>query len=231
MGCTEPIAPALAAAKAAEVLGDTPDTITAACSGNMIKNVRCVSIPNSGGRIGMDAACLLGAVAGDASAEMDVLARVNDEGLAKTAERLEKRACTVTFLDSEIPLHFILKLEKDGHSAEVEVRHSHTNIVFMKKDGEVVFENNTEASSSGHATDRSKLHIEDIKDFADQVDITDIKDLCEQQIRCNMDIAYEGISGNYGLGLGRVIRESYADCVVTRMKEYTAAASEARMDG
>lgn len=231
MGCTEPIALALAAAKAAEVLGDTPDTITAACSGNMIKNVRCVSIPNSGGMIGIEAACLMGAVAGDASAEMEVLARVNDEGRAKTAELLEKRACTVTFLDSEIPLHFILKLEKDGHSAEVEVRHSHTNIVFMKKDGEVVFENNTEASSSGHATDRSKLHIEDIKDFADQVDIADIKDLCEQQIRCNMDIAYEGISGNYGLGLGRVIRESYADCVVTRMKAYTAAASEARMDG
>lgn len=231
MGCTEPIALALAAAKAAKVLGDTPEKITAACSGNMIKNVRCVSIPNSGGMIGIEAACLLGAAAGDPEAEMEVLAGVTEEGREKTRELLEKQACLVTFLDSDIPLHFVLTLEKDGHTAEVEVRHSHTNIVFMKKDGEVVYENAAEAAETGHVTDRSMLRIEDIKDFADEIEISEIKDLCEQQIRCNMDIAYEGISGNYGLGLGRVIRESYADCVITRMKAYTAAASEARMDG
>ena len=231
MGCTEPIALAFAAAKGREALGAEPEKIIAKCSGNMIKNVRCVTIPNSGGLTGIETACILGAVAGDASVGMEVLEHVNDAGRKRTKELLEAGCCSVEYLDSEIPLHFIILMEGNGHTTEVEVRHTHTNIVSILKDGEVIFKKPEELAKTGYTTDRSKLTLEAIKQFADEVDMELIRPIFERQIRYNMDIAYEGISGNYGLGLGHVIRESYADGVVTRMKAYAAAASEARMGG
>ncbi len=231
MGCTEPIALAYAAARGREVLGCEPEGITARCSGNMIKNVRCVTIPNSGGLTGIEAACVLGAAAGDASAGMEVLEKVDEAGRNRAVELLRAGCCTVEFLDSEIPLHFVIRLFARGVTVEVEVRHTHTNIVSIKKDGRLVFEKARELADKGYSTDRSGLSLENIKAFADEVELTRIRDIFERQIRFNMDIAYEGISGDYGLGIGRVIREAYADGVVTRMKAYAAAASEARMGG
>lgn len=231
MGCTEPIALAYAAARGRETLGCEPERIIARCSGNMIKNVRCVTIPNSGGMTGIETACVLGAVAGDAGCGMEVLEKVSDAGRSRTKELLDCNCCTVEYLDSEIPLHFILVLSAGEHTAEVEVRYSHTNIVSVKKDNEVLFEKSGENANKGYTTDRSKLSLESIKQFADEINLELIRGIYERQIRYNMDIAYEGISGDYGLGIGRIIRESYADGVVTRMKAYAAAASEARMDG
>ena len=222
MGCTEPIALAYAAARGREVLGCEPEKITARCSGNMIKNVRCVTIPNSGGLTGIETACILGAVAGEASAGRD---------RARTRELLEKGCCSVEFLDSEIPLHFIVCMSAAGHTVEVEVRHTHTNVVSVVRDGEAVFEKAKELAEKGCSTDRSRLTLEAIKAFADEVELASVRDVYERQIRYNMDIAYEGISGDYGIGIGRVIRGSYVDGVVTRMKAFAAAASEARMGG
>ena len=125
----------------------------------------------------------------------------------------------------------ILLLSAESHTVEVEVRHTHTNIVRILRDGKAVFEKTGASARTGLDTDRSRLTLDAIKMFADEVEIDKISELFERQIRCNMDIAYEGMSGNYGLGIGRVIRESYADSVVTRMKAYAAAASEARMGG
>ena len=230
-GCTEPIALAYAAAKGREALGCEPEKIIARCSGNMIKNVRCVTIPGSGGLTGITTACILGSVAGDPSAGMEVLEKVDDAGRARARELLEKECCTVEFLDSEIPLHFIIVLSGQGHVAEVEGRHIHTNIVTIKKDGRILCEKPQELAEKGYSTDRSGLSLETIKTFADEVELSLVRDIYERQIRFNMDIAYEGISGNYGLGIGRVIRESYADGIVTRMKAYASAASEARMGG
>ncbi|MBE6881372.1 MAG: serine dehydratase subunit alpha family protein, partial [Ruminococcaceae bacterium] len=136
MGCTEPIALAYACAKAREVLGEEPDKITAKCSGNIIKNVRCVSIPNSGGMTGIEAACVLGALCGDAAREMEVLEAVTPQGLEKAVEFIQNGGCVVEYLESPIPLHFIITLEKGIKSAEVEVRHSHTNIVRITGNGE-----------------------------------------------------------------------------------------------
>ncbi len=231
MGCTEPIALAYASARGREVLGCEPEGIVARCSGNMIKNVRCVTIPNSGGLTGIEAACILGALAGDAAAGMEVLERTGDQERARAGELLKKGCCRVEFLDSEIPLHFMIVLHASGHTVEVEVRHTHTNIVSITRDGQTVYELTGEAAGRGCFTDRSGLTLETIKAFADEVELTLIRDVFERQIRYNMDIAYEGISGDYGIGIGRVIRESYADGVVTRMKAFAAAASEARMGG
>ncbi len=231
MGCTEPIALAYAAAKGREVLGCEPDKIIAKCSGNMIKNVRCVTIPNSGGLTGIETACILRGLAGEAAAGMEVLEKVRDGERARTKELLEQGCCRVEFLDSDIPLHFVIELSGLGHTVEVEVRHTHMNIVSIIRDGKVVFEKTKELAEKGYSSDRSKLSLENIKAFADEVELAQIQELYERQIRYNMDIAYEGISGDYGIGIGRVIRESYADGVVTRMKAFAAAASEARMGG
>ena len=231
MGCTEPIALAYAAARGREALGCEPERLIAKCSGNMIKNVRCVTIPNSGGMTGIAAACILGSVAGDPAAGMEVLEKVDDAGKSRAKELLERDCCSVEFLDSDIPLHFVIELSGLGHTVEVEVRHTHMNIVSIRKDGEAVFEKTKELAEKGCSSDRSKLSLENIKAFADEVELPRIQDIYERQIRYNMDIAYEGISGDYGIGIGRVLRESYADGVVTRMKAFAAAASEARMGG
>ena len=229
MGCTEPIALAYAAARGREVLGCEPENILARCSGNMIKNVRCVQIPNSGGMTGIEAAVCLGAFGGDAARRMEVLEAVTGPNRAQTAEFIRQGRCAVEYLDSDIPLHFIVVLTGGGSRVEVEVRYAHTNIVSIVRDGETVFQGGTGPQSGG--TDRSALSVEQIKEFADTVPLERIQPMLERQIRCNMDIAYEGMSGNYGVGIGRVIRASYTDSVVTRMRAYAAAASEARMEG
>lgn len=230
MGCTEPIALAYAAARARETLGETPTRLTARCSGNMVKNVRCVQIPNSGGLIGIEAAVALGALAGDASLGMEVLEAVDDAGRSAAREMLERGGCTVSFLDSEIPLHFIIEAATDAHTATVEVRYAHTNLYAVTRDGEVLSHAEDGASGAAH-TGRSELTVDRIRLFADEVPLEWIRPIIEKQIRCNMDIAYEGMAGDYGLGIGRVIRSCYADSALSRMKAYAAAASEARMEG
>ena len=230
MGCTEPIALAYAACRARRELTGVPVGITALCSGNMIKNVRCVSIPNSCGMVGIEAAVALGAFGGDPERGMEVLEAVSSQALEQTKVFLKDRRCRVEYLDSDIPLHFVIKMTDNVDTVSVEVCHSHMNIVSVEKNGETVYSAHNGEDGSDHA-DRSKLSIESIKAFADSVDIGRIKHLLDRQLKYNMDIAYEGISGEYGLNIGRVIRSSYADGVVTRMKAYAAAASEARMSG
>lgn len=232
MGCTEPIALAYAGAKVREVLGTMPKKVIARCSGNMLKNVRCVIIPNSGGRTGIETAVLLGMIGGDAGAMMEVLHSVTDEHRKAMDQMLRDDSCIVEYLDSPIPLHIIVEAACDENIASVEIRHHHTNIVCIKKNGEVVFSKPDDEEHSYHVeADRSLLNIEGIKNFADQIDIARIKPILEPQIRCNMDIAYEGMAGDYGLGIGRILKECYPESVVTRMKAYAAAASEARMGG
>lgn len=233
MGCTEPIALAYASARCREILGCMPERIKAYCSGNMIKNVRCVSIPNSQGMVGIEAACALGALAGDASKCMEVLEAVDDEGRSAAEQFVNDKNCHVEYLDSEIPLHFIIEMKAGEESASVEVRHSHTNIYSIRKNGEVLktASETLKNDAQGIFADRSQLSVENIKQFADEVELSKVRHLFDRQIQYNMDIAYEGMSGNYGLGLGRVIRETYAESVVTRMKAYACAASEARMGG
>ncbi|MBQ7503104.1 serine dehydratase subunit alpha family protein [bacterium] len=229
MGCTEPIALAYAGAKIREIMGETPERLEALCSGNMLKNVRCVTIPNSGGMVGISAAVWLGVFGGEAAAEMDVLHNVSDEDRQAMRREVEKDSCKVEYLESSIPLHIIVKAYGKEHSAELEIRHTHINIVKTVKDGQVIFSKKDTENYSG--ADRSLLNLNDIKEFADTVDLKDVEYLIERQVRDNMDIAYEGLSGDYGVHLGQVIKKSYPESVLARMKAYTAAASEARMGG
>lgn len=232
MGCTEPIALAFAGAKAREILGAVPERIVAKCSGNMLKNVRCVVIPNSGGMVGIATAVWLGVLGGNASAEMEVLKDTDDEARRLMREQVEAGTCKVEHLESNIPLHIIIECYKGEENVKLEIRHSHINVVNIAKNGKTIFQKDDDKEYSAvNPADRSLLNLPDIKEFADTVKIDDVKALLDRQINCNMDIAYEGMSGNFGVGLGRIIKKSYPEGVVTRMKAYTAAASEARMGG
>ncbi len=230
MGCTEPIALAYAAARGREVLGRDPEGILARCSGNIIKNVRCVRIPNSGGMTGIEAACALGAIAGDPARSMEVLEGVTPEGIATTAAFLKKGTCSVEYLESTIPLHFIITLIAGGDWVEVEVRHSHRNIVRIQKNEEIVFEVEDKVDVT-ECADRSALSIENIYDFANEVELDLIRPYTDRQIACNMAIAQRGMQGDYGIGIGKALLDTYAHSVYTKVRAYAAAASEARMDG
>lgn len=230
MGCTEPIALAYAAARGREVLGAVPENIHAQCSGNIIKNVRCVRIPNSRGLTGIEAACSLGALCGDAGRMMEVLEAVTPEGLQQTVAFLSQHRCQVSYLESPVPLHFIITLTQGSDRVSVEVRHHHTNIVKIEKNGQTVFEN-PDCGEVIQLAERSHLNIENIYAFANEVDIDLIRPFALRQIQCNMAISERGLEGDYGVGIGKAILSAYPDSEITRAKAYTAAASEARMDG
>ena len=230
MGCTEPIALAYAAAKGRDVLGVDPEYITARCSGNIIKNVRCVRIPNSRGMTGIEAACSLGALAGDAEKMMEVLESVTREDVQKTLRFLTQHRCRVEYLDSPIPLHFIIELTGEHDQVTVEVRHHHTNITAIRKNGCLVYENN-DCGEVVQPAERSHLNIENIYAFANEAHIDQLRPFALRQIECNMAISQRGMAGDYGLGIGKAILKAFPDCRITKAKAYTAAASEARMDG
>ena len=230
MGCTEPIALAYAAAKGAALLFAGPDRIVAKCSGNMIKNVRCVRIPNSGGMTGIEAACALGALAGDAERHMEVLEAVTPAGLEQTAAFLQARRCEVELLKSPVPLHFVIELYGGNDRVLVEVRHSHTNIVRVEKNGETLFAAK-DLDEIAEAADRSALSVENIVDFANEIELDRIEPFARRQIECNMAIAERGMQGDFGVGIGPALLEIYPTGTFTQMRAYAAAASEARMDG
>ena len=230
MGCTEPIALAFGAAKAREVLGCIPEHMVAKCSGNIIKNVRCVTIPNSGGLTGIAAGVTLGAVGGEADKMMEVLENITESDIIKTRELLAREVCDVELLDTPTVLHIILEFYAGTDKVVLEIKYAHTNITKIEKNGEILFFND-EGGQEQEQADRSLLDLEHIKEFADTVNLDDIRDLIKRQIEYNMEIAREGMTGKYGLGIGRVIMETYATGILTKMRSLTAAASEARMGG
>lgn len=207
MGCTEPIALAYGAARAREVLGKEPERIVAKCSGNIIKNVRCVIIPNSGGLKGIPAGVVLGAVAGDASLDMEVLSKVTDEGRKRCKELLDKDICKVELLDTPVVLHIIIEMEAGEDSVSLEIKYDHINVTKIIKNKEVLLDAD-QAQEEKEEADRTLLDLENIREFADTVDLSDVRELLDTQIRSNMAIAHEGMTGKYGLGIGRVIREN-----------------------
>lgn len=231
MGCTEPIALAYAAAQAKAVLGATPEKIVAKCSGNIIKNVRCVSIPNSQGMVGIEAAVALGAFGGDAMRGMEVLEGVDVRARQAALSFAQAGKCKVEYLDSENPLHFIIEESVGEDSVLIEVRDAHTNVVSLKKNGVEIGCAQSGGALTAKPADRSGLNLDNIRAFADEVDLAKIKPILARQIEYNMAIAQEGMSGSYGLGIGPMIRSAYAPGVITQMKAYAAAASEARMGG
>lgn len=232
MGCTEPIAIAYAAAKAREVLGKTPEKVIAKCSGNIIKNAMCVIVPNTGDLVGIKASTIIGILAGDSSKELEVISEVKKEHILEANRLLSEEYCFVERLDTDIQLHIIIELYSGEDNVLVEIKYAHNNIAKIIKNGELVFKGDEDSSKYlGVFIDRSILNVSDIFDFANNLDVNDVKELLDKQIEYNIKIAEEGLKGEYGVGIGKMLMKCYPDSIVTKLKVYAAAASEARMGG
>jgi L-cysteine desulfidase len=231
MGCTEPIAIAYASAKARQVLGCVPESIEVTASPNIIKNVKSVIVPNTGSLRGIDAAAVAGAVAGAADEELQVLSHVTDEQINQIADALKKIRCSVKASGNGCVFYILISMTGNGHSALVEIVGSHTNVVRVEKDGEVLMNREITEQGISAGTDRSLLNIQDIVDFAETVQLDDVAEVLEMQISYNMAIAEEGLRGDWGANIGSILLRSYGNSVHNRAKVYAAAGSDARMSG
>ena len=231
MGCTEPIALAYGAAKAREVLGCMPDRVLIGASGSIIKNVKSVIVPNTDHLKGIPAAAAAGIVAGKAEKELEVIAEVSKEDTVKMKEFLDTVPIKVEHVDSGITFEIVVTVYKGDSYAKVRIANYHTNIVLIEKDGEVLHNVEVAGEDESGLTDRTLLNIEDILDFANTVDIEDVREVITRQIEYNTAISQEGLRGDYGANIGSVLLETYGDSVLVRAKAAAAAGSDARMNG
>lgn len=232
MGCTEPIALAYAAAKAREVLGAVPDEVKVEASGSIIKNVKSVIVPNTNHLKGIPAAAAAGIIAGQADKELEVIAEVSDEQIARMKEFLENTKITVEHVDNGITFEIIVTLKKGDSYSQVRIANYHTNIVHIEKDHKVLLDIPVEGESEEGLTDRSLLDMQDIWDFINTVEVDDIREVISRQIEYNTAIADEGLRGDYGANIGSVLLDTYGDQdVKVRAKARAAAGSDARMNG
>lgn len=230
LGCTEPIAIAYAAANARKLLGEMPQKMLLQCSGNVVKNVKGVVVPNSGSLKGVKIAAILGAVGGDPDAGLEVLGALTDEQILE-ARRLEADGLCEFSLVPDVPnLYIKVSMESAVHHATIVIRDHHDNIVYMESDGVTLFDS-TEGEGEGGPSPRELLNIRDILTYASEVSLEDIAEPIERQIAQNTALSNEGLSKVYGAAVGRTLLRQYGDLPHIRMRARAAAGSDARMGG
>lgn len=231
-GCTEPIALAYAAALARQQLGVLPEYVKVEVSGNIIKNVKSVIVPNTGGMCGIEAAVAAGIVAGKEDKKLEVIADIEAADIPEIEEFLKMTKINVKLAQSDLIFDIGVTLYYEEEYAKVRIVGEHTNVVLIEKNQEILFEKKDSAENVNTSmTDRSVLNIKDIVEFADIADIEDVKDILDRQIAYNMAIAEEGIRNSYGANIGRVLLETYGNDVKIKARAYAAAGSDARMNG
>ena len=231
MGCTEPIALAYGAAVARDILGTVPERVTIGASGSIIKNVKSVIVPNTGHLKGIPAAAAAGIVAGDASRELEVIASVSPEQVEKIREFLDQVPIAVEHIDNGPTFDIVVTVYKGQDEAKVRIANFHTNIVRKEKNGQVLLDIPVKEDSEEGLTDRSLLTMEGIWDFANTVDVEDVRETLERQMKYNMAIAEEGMKNDYGANIGKVLKDTWGDDIRTRAKAMASAGSDARMNG
>ena len=236
LGCTEPIAIAYAGAHARALLGKIPDRVCIKSSGNIIKNVKSVTVPNSGNMKGIPAAAAIGIIGGNPDKGLEVLADITEADIARTKEFLEKVPCKVSLLDTVASLHFIVEVFAGADSASVEIIHQHTNIVHTTKNGKDVLSVPFDPASANAAlTDRLGLSVKKILEFADTINLDRVRPILERQIDYNTRIAQEGLEHRYGINAGaNLLKAAETEQAVTlkiRAQAAAAAGSDARMSG
>ena len=232
MGCTEPIAIAYAGAVARKTLGALPERVEVAVSRNIIKNVKSVVVPHTGGLRGIEAAVAAGIVAGDAAKELEVISHVEQEDIEAMGTFLKEVPCSVCEASSNLIFDIQITLYHREDKASVRITDFHTNLVNVSRNGEVLLAKEITGKEESALADKSTLTIENIFAFAKEVDLADVREVLERQVRYNMAIAEEGIRGNYGANIGKVLLATYGDQdVKVRAKAMAAAGSDARMNG
>ena len=232
MGCTEPIAIAYAAAVARRTLGALPARVTVTASGNIIKNVKCVFVPNTGGLRGIPAAAAAGIVAGRDELLLEVISKATAAEQAEIRAYLERTPITVRLSDSPHIFDIDIRVEADGHTARARIVQHHTNIVRIEKDGEILLDVDCSAAAAEDGLcDRSCLSVAGILDFVESAALEDIEGPVRRQIEYNTRIAEEGLSGSWGANIGKVLLDTYGSDVKVRARAMAAAGSDARMNG
>ena len=230
LGCTEPIAIAYVAANATRLLGEKPEHITAKCSGNIIKNVKGVMVPNSGGMKGIEIAAVLGAMYGDADSELEVLTNINETQSRECRELVKKGICQCRLAEGVANLYISITAEGNGHKAEVVVSDTHTNIIRKVKDDEVILDKQAEEKKENRCFILDST-IREVVKFANIFELKDLEYVLKRQIECNYAIAEEGLKNSYGGNVGKIILKGNEGDVKARAKAVVAAASDARMGG
>ena len=231
MGCTEPIAIAYAAAKARQTLGTLPERLLVEASGNIIKNVKSVVVPHTGGLRGIPAAAAAGTVAGDADAELEVLAHVTADEIRAMSDYIARVPIEVRYADTGRIFDIQITAFAGENCATVRIADYHTNVVLVSRNGEVLLRQELTDRIDDRLTDRTCLSVEGIVDFADSVDCADVKAVLERQIDYNMAIAKEGLSGSYGANIGKTVLRGREYDINYKMRAWAAAGSDARMNG
>jgi len=234
MGCTEPIAIAYASALAHELLGEFPQRMEVQASGNLIKNVKSVVVPNTGGMRGIEAAAAAGIVAGKSEKALEVISEVTDEEKVQIADLVNNGDWAVLHLDSGLVFDLIVTFWGAGESyAKVRICHHHLNVVHKEKNGEVLFSDPEQIKEGiGEISEEKQLlNIKDIVEFAETVNVEDVAPMLERQAAYNTAISEEGLRGNYGGNVGKVLLQAYGNDISVRAKAKAAAGSDARMGG
>ena len=231
MGCTEPIAIAYAAAVLRETLGQPAERMEVEASGNIIKNVKSVFVPGTGGLRGIPAAAAAGMAAGDPSLDLEVLSQIRDAEQARIREYLAHTPITVKLADSPLIFDILVRAWAGEDSALVRIANYHTHIVRIEKNGAVLKDLPVQAATEEGLTDKSALSVRGILEFAREADLSDVEETLSRQIRFNTAIAQEGLRGDYGANIGQVLLSAYGDDVKIRAKAMAAAGSDARMNG
>lgn len=231
MGCTEPIAIAYASSIARSLISSLPTSVTVYASPNIIKNVKSVVVPHTGGERGIEAAASIGIVAGIEELELEVLSKVGEEDIERSKELRRDAKFTILPSESGYIFHIRVELKNDSESSAVEIAGNHTNVILKERNGEVIYKKEYKDSVESKKTDRSILSIKSISEYADTVDIESIRETLERQIEYNTAIANEGLHGSWGANIGSILLKSYGESVQNKAKAYAAAGSDARMNG
>lgn len=230
-GCTEPIAVALAAAVAKKALGQMPQKVRASCSGNVIKNVKGVVVPGTGGLKGIQAAVASGLVAGNPDAGLEAIASISEEERAAIQALNETDFCPVTCLHGVPGLEIRIWAGAGEDYSEVTIKGGHTNVTCISKNGRTLLDKSQDASTGQTGNAREAMTVDGIYAYAARADLSPVMSLLREQARVNYEIAAEGFNNSYGATIGRLLLSSGSDDIYTRCAAYAAAGSDARMSG
>lgn len=232
MGCTEPVSVAYAAALARKTLGTLPERVCVAVSGNILKNVKSVIVPNTAGLRGIPAAVAAGLVAGDPELRLEVVSRLTDADRAAIADYLKAGVIAVEQSDTGCVFDIEITAYAAAESAYVRITGSHTNVVSIKRNGETLFEKQVSEDIAGTPDQfKAGITVKDIVEFADCAELSDVEEVLQRQIDCNTVISAEGLRHDYGAKVGKVLLAAFGDDVHNRAKAAAAAGSDARMNG
>lgn len=231
MGCTEPIAIAYASSLARKHLGKEPDRAEVYVSGNIIKNVKSVVVPNTNGLRGIEAACAIGITAGDSALELECISKATQEDIFRCKGILEKKIIHVHLSDSELIFDIHIYMYSGEDVCEIRITDYHTNVVRIRYNDRVLLEKEISGMKCSDLTDRGLLNVEDIYDFAEHIALDRVEEIIRRQEECNMAIAREGLQHSYGANVGKTILTSEGNSIQAKAKAYAAAGSDARMNG